>query len=584
MTFRTFNHEIFNDRYAAFKGETWEQLARRVAHYAARAELTEENKKIWENVFYKAIKEQKLIPAGRILRSAGSSRKLSAFNCFVLPSPEDSRHGIIDTLKNMVEIMANGGGVGINISSLRPKSHPVYGVDGKSSGSVSWGELYSFATGLVEQGGSRRGALMLTLHIDHPDILEFISVKRDMQRANNANLSVLVTDAFMRAVREDVMWEFRFPDTQHENYKNWDGDFDVYPGPFNIYSTIKARDLWYQIAENAHASAEPGVIFWDTVQKGNPLSYAVRFASVNPCQEKPLPANGVCNLASLNLANLEEKDIGEYTKIAVRFLDNIVNVGYAVLDEVEETNLRDRRIGVGVLGLHTFLLQRDIPYNAAAKEFVWYLFKNMYNAALEASCTLAEEKGSFDTFDAKAFLSTPFARSRLSDKQKEMIKSKGLRNAELLSVAPTGTIATMLGESTGIEPFFTLAPYVRHSRIGDIVVEGHPDYEENNPLYFGAQEIRVSDHLEILAAAAYWVDASISKTVNLAEDATVKAVQAVYEYAHKHRIKGVTVYRDKSRNQQVLENVLTCSECGGIMIAESGCHTCRDCGFSFCSV
>ena len=284
----------------------------RVAAGVAAAETTPELQQLWQERFREALEDWKFVPAGRILTAAGTDQELTWYNCYVIPSPKDTREGIMLTLSQMTEIMSRGGGVGINIASLRPRHSYVRGVNGRSSGAVSWGALYSFVTGLIEQGGSRRGALMLILNDWHPDILDFIVSKRQAGHITNANISVGISDRFMAAVREDADWELMFPDTSTEGYDElWDGDLETWQAagrPVQHYRTVKAREIWDAIIESAWASAEPGVWFRERTEY---MSNSHNFASLvctNPCGEQSLPAWGVCNLGAINLAKFYDPE------------------------------------------------------------------------------------------------------------------------------------------------------------------------------------------------------------------------------------------------------------------------------------
>ncbi|MDP6756434.1 MAG: ribonucleotide reductase N-terminal alpha domain-containing protein, partial [Patescibacteria group bacterium] len=341
--------KVFDDRYS-LKDTTGKQLEhtpeemwRRVSRAMAKPEQTTEKKQEWEQKFYSALEDFKFVPAGRILTGAGSDTEMTFYNCYVLPSPEDSRGGILDNVKMLVEILSRGGGGGINLSSLRPRGTHVKGVNGFASGAVSFGGLYSFATGLVSQGGSRRGALMLMLDDSHPDIEEFITVKRTMGQVTNANLSVCVSDGFMQAVKDDADWDLK-----------WGG---------KIYKTIKAKELWDLITESAHASGEPGCVFMERCNKESNTWYFEDIISTNPCGEQPLPAWGVCNLGSINLSafvkdkTIDWESLGTTTRTAVRFLDNVVDETPYPYEENRRAQMKVRRVGLGTMGLADMLIK-----------------------------------------------------------------------------------------------------------------------------------------------------------------------------------------------------------------------------------
>ena len=555
--------------------ETVDEMFWRVAQSVASAE---ENKEQWTTEFFHLMKDFNFIPGGRILSAAGAgglrsdgtaNENLTYYNCFVLPSPKDSREGIITTLHQMVEIMSRGGGVGINISLLRPKDSPVYGVSGRSSGAVSWGALYSFATGLICQGGSRRGALGLVINDWHPDLLEFVSCKRKEGGAfSNANISVAISDDFMRAVAEDSDWQLVFPDTRHSEYdKKWDGDLQAWSEagyPVLMHKTIKARELWNAIVSNAWANGEPGIWFIDSANHTSNSHYLGRLNCTNPCFEEPLPAWGVCCLGSLNLPafikgdDLNWDELEKSIAVAVRFLDDVISVTPYFHDEIEQRQKSERRIGLGTMGLSELLIRLGLRYGSEASlTFIDKLYGFIAKTAYLASVKLAQEKGRFPAYDEQ-FLKSGFMKQMPGEVRDEVLKN-GIRNMTLLTQAPTGSIATMVGTSTGIEPFFDFR-YTRKSQLGvdyeyvKVYAEfksAHPN--EPLPDYFvTAKDITTDEHVAVQAAVQRWVDASISKTVNLPYEATKDDVSDVFLKLYKSGCKGGTVYRDGSRNEQVL--------------------------------
>jgi ribonucleoside-diphosphate reductase alpha chain len=493
-------------------------------------------------------------------------------NCYVIPPPRDSRAGIVKTLSQMMEIMSRGGGVGINVSSLRPRYAYVAGVNGRSSGSVSWGALYSFVTGLIEQGGSRRGALMLILGCWHPDVEEFIRAKTVMGRITNANISVAVTDAFMEAVREDGDWDLEFPETSYPDFEDlWDGNLDAWKKagrPVHVYRTVKARELWDTIIKSAWASAEPGLYFIDRANKMSnswyyPEGYLI---CTNPCGEQPLSPFAVCNLGAINLAKFAKDgklfwdELSRTTRAAVRFLDNVIDATPYFLEENKRQQLSERRIGLGVMGLAEMLLRLGLRYGSdASVEFIDKLFAFIAHEAYLASADIAAEKGPFPKFDAEKFLESGFMHSMPEDVRQAVAK-KGIRNVTLLTVAPTGTTGTLVNTSTGVEPFFFWS-FLRNSRLGTheervAVAEewqsAHPD--QKLPEHFvTAMDLEPEDHVRVQAAVQRWVDSAISKTCNVPESYTVEQTRKLYELMYQLGSKGGTVYRDKSRDTQVLE-------------------------------
>ncbi|MGM9991947.1 MAG: adenosylcobalamin-dependent ribonucleoside-diphosphate reductase [Candidatus Bruticola sp.] len=547
-----------------------EDMMDRVAAGTSQVEK-DQDRQTWEKNFRWLLEGWKFVPGGRILSSCGSSQQLTFYNCFVVPSPHDSRDGIINTLSHMAEIMSRGGGVGINLSTLRPRHSYVKGVNGRSSGSVSWGGLYSFVTGLIEQGGSRRGALMLILNVWHPDILEFINSKREEGKITNANISVGITDDFMQAVHNDSEWSFIFPDTNDPLYASeWKGDIKDWQqkgGTVIVHKTVKARDIWNNIIESAWASAEPGIWF---VDRSNELSNSWYYPEglivcTNPCGEQPLPAWSVCNLGHINLSKMSHNGQVDWDKLrktvqyAVRFLDNIIDTTPYFFNQNKEQQLKERRIGLGTVGLAELLIRQKVRYGSPESEqFISQLYQFIAETAYQASADLASEKGSFAHFESDKYLQGKFV-ERLSETTKTKIASQGIRNVTLLTQAPTGTVGTMVGTSTGIEPFYFWS-YTRKSRLGihiekvavlDEWQQQHPD--EPTPDYFvSALDLTPQEHVKVQAAIQYWVDSAISKTCNVPSNYTVDQVRELYELMYKLGCKGGTIYRDKSRDEQVL--------------------------------
>lgn len=550
---------------------TPDQLWDRLATAIASVEKTKEKRTEWTKKFRSVLDDWKLVPGGRIAAGAGVSDELTLFNCYVIPSPQDSRGGIMTTLSEMTEIMSRGGGVGINLSSLRPRRALVKGVNGSSSGAVSWGGLFSYTTGLIEQGGSRRGALMLMINDFHPDLLEFITVKQDMGKITNANLSVCVSNAFMKAVKEDLDWDLVFPDTSDPDYdKSWDGDLEKWKSQgkaIRVYQTVRARDVWHTIIESAWRSAEPGIVFMDYYNQMSNSWYFNPIIATNPCGEQGLPAWGVCNLSALNLSKFvnEEKvevawkELAEAVRISVRFLDNVIDATPYHFPENEKNQKGERRIGLGTMGLAEMLIKLKIRYGSPESiEFLENLYKFIAHESYLASTEIAEEKGSFPKFEADKHLQGRFIQ-QFDEEVKEAIAKKGIRNVTLLTQAPTGSTGTMVGTSTGIEPFFAFK-YFRQSRLGmdeqyvpiaQEWLDAHPDQEL--PEYFTtAMDLIAEDHIRVQAAIQKWVDSSISKTANAPHDFTVEETKQLYELAFDLGCKGVTIYRDGSRDVQVL--------------------------------
>ncbi len=556
------------------KEQSPEELWDRLAKAMASVEATPEKRQEWTEKFRYILDDWKLVPGGRIAAGADASDELTLFNCYVVPSPHDSRGGIMSTLSEMTEIMSRGGGVGINLSSLRPRRSIVRGVSGSSSGAVSWGGLFSYTTGLIEQGGSRRGALMLMMNDWHPDLLDFITVKQTMNQITNANLSVCVSNGFMKAVKEDLDWELVFPDTSDSEYDAvWNGDLDEWKAKgkeVKVYKTVKARDVWHTIIESAWKSAEPGVVFMEYYNQMSNSWYFNPIICTNPCGEQGLPAWGVCNLSAVNLSRFYDaekhdvawEELGRVVRYSSRFLDNVIDKTPYHFEENKENQLNERRVGMGSMGLAELMIKLEIRYGSPESlEFLDKLYGFMAKEAYLASAEIAEEKGSFKKFDAEKYLQSGFMKNMVEafPEVGAAIQAKGMRNVTVITQAPTGSTGTMVGTSTGIEPYFAFE-YFRQSRLGfdkqfvPIAQEwkdAHPG--EELPDYFvTAMSLSAEDHIRAQAAIQRWVDSSISKTANCPADFTVEETERLYELAFDLGCKGVTIYRDGSRDVQVL--------------------------------
>ena len=585
MSLNGISQKVFLDRYALKdkQGKSLEKTPQQMWRRVAKGIAQIENKKervAWQRKFYQTFQEFKYIPGGRILAGAGSGFDTSYYNCFVLPSPKDSREGILETLKQMVEVMAHGGGVGINISSLRPRGFRVKKVNGFSSGPVNWAELYSVATkDIIQQGGSRRGALMLMLWDWHPDIEEFIKTKQDLTRINGANLSVCVSDKFMKAVKQDKKWALVFPDLKDPDYdEQWDGDLVKWQKlgkKVIVVKRIKARKLWKTIAEAAWRSAEPGVVFMERYNKWHNNWYWNRINCVNPCGEEGLPAWGVCNLGSLNLSAFVKQPKGfkkpgildydlleKTTKIAVHFQDNVVEADNYIYPQIKKTQLMgERRIGLGTMGLGDTLIKLHLRYGSPQSlKTIEKIYKTIRDAAYEASIELAKGKGSFPKFNSKKYLKGKFIQNLPKSLQKKIAKY-GIRNSLLLMQAPTGSTSLMAGTTSGIEPVYEFE-FIRRDRLGEHIIR-HPLYERwlheqgvvngeikkiKKPKYLvGANDLTPEDHIQVQAVIQKYVDASISKTVNAPNNHTVKDVEKIYNLAYKLGLKGIAYMREGSR-------------------------------------
>ncbi len=569
--------KVFLDRYALkdAKGnpveKTPEEMWKRVAKGIAGVEK-QKNRKKWEKKFYDVMTDFKFLPGGRILAGAGTGFDVTYYNCFVIPNPPDSRGGIMQNLTQMIEIMAHGGGVGLNLSGLRPRGSRVKKVNGFSSGPMNWAELYSLATkDIVQQGGSRRGALMLMLHDWHPDIEEFITVKQDLNKINGANLSVCVSDGLMEAVKKDTDWDLVYPDLDDPKYdKKWNGDINDWKkigGKVVVKKTIKARQLWNLICEAAWRSAEPGLHFLERSNKRSNTWYFEKLIATNPCGEQPLSAWAVCNLGAMNLSayvknkKFDYENFAKDVQVAVRFLDDVIDDTNYFIEENEKVAKDIRRQGLGILGLADALIKMEIKYGSdESLKVIEKIFKTLRDNAYSASSDIAKEKGSFPKFNKEKYLQGWHIK-RLPENIRKKIAKQGIRNAVLLTIAPTGTTSLISGVSSGIEPVYEFE-FVRRDRLGEHMMY-HPLYEEwkkanpreEKPEYFvSANDLTPEEHVKVQAVAQEFIDSSISKTVNAPKTHTVEDVKKLYEMAYDMGLKGITYMRDGSR-QGVLERV-----------------------------
>ncbi len=529
--------------------ETWRRIARALAE-------VENDPDHWEPVFFEALEDFKFLPAGRITAGAGTARSVTLFNCFVMGTIPDSMVGIFDMLKEAALTMQQGGGIGYDFSTIRPKGADVKGVAADASGPLSFMDVWDAMCRTIMSAGSRRGAMMATMRCDHPDIEDFISAKADPARLRNFNVSVLVTDAFMEAVKADSSWDLTFNGT--------------------IYHTVEARDLWNRIMRATYDYAEPGVIFIDRINEMNNLAYAETISATNPCGEQPLPPYGACLLGSVNLARLVENPftdaaaldaeaLGNLVKTAIRMMDNVVDASRFPLPEQRAEAQAKRRIGLGVTGLADALLMLGLRYGsdeAAEQTRTW--MRQIARAAYLSSAELAGEKGAFPLFDADKFLASG-SLAHMEDDVKDAIRAHGIRNALLTSIAPTGTISLYAGNvSSGIEPVFAYA-YKRkvlqkdgsrtEEEVVDYAVQMWRDLNGDAPLpeYFvNAQTLTPSEHVKMQAAAQEWVDSSISKTINCPEDIDFEAFKDVYLQAYETGCKGCTTYRPNAVTGSVL--------------------------------
>ena len=529
--------------------DSWQRIAGALAS-------VEPSPETWEPKFFDALKDFKFLPAGRITAGAGTERSVTLFNCFVMGTIPDSMGGIFDMLKEAALTMQQGGGIGYDFTTIRPKGAKVKGVAADASGPLSFMDVWDAMCRTIMSAGSRRGAMMATMRCDHPDILDFITAKRDPARLRMFNVSVLVTDAFMDSVKSNGAWDLVF-----------EGE---------VFQTMKALDLWNQIMSSTFEFAEPGVIFIDRINKANNLSYCETIAATNPCGEQPLPPYGACLLGSINMARLVSKPFAKGAKLdeagmadlvatAVRMMDNVVAASRFPLEAQRREAEAKRRIGLGVTGLADALLMVGLRYGseeAATQTETW--MHQIARTAYLASVDLAKEKGAFPLFDAEGYLASG-AMQQMDADVRDAIAEHGIRNALLTSIAPTGTISLYAGNvSSGIEPVFAYA-YTRKvlQKDGSKTEEEVIDYavqmwrdkmgDADLPDYFvNAQTLMPLEHVRMQAAAQKWVDSSISKTINCPEDISFEAFKDVYMAAWDQGCKGCTTYRPNAVTGSVL--------------------------------
>jgi ribonucleoside-diphosphate reductase alpha chain len=534
---------------------TVEDSWRRVATALAAPEKEPE---VWANRFYEALEDFAFLPAGRILAGAGSDRKVTLFNCFVMGAIDDDMTGIFDSLKQAALTMQQGGGIGHDFSTLRPKGAPVQGVGADASGPISFMRVWDAMCRTIMSAGHRRGAMMATLACDHPDIEDFIDAKREPGELRMFNLSVLVSDAFMDAVRRDAPWDLTFGGT--------------------TYRTVPARALWDKIMRATYAYAEPGVVFIDRINQRNNLAYCEDIRATNPCGEQPLPPFGACLLGSINLsrlvvdpfteaASLDLERLDALAATAVRMLDNAIDAsGYPLPEQAQEARAK-RRIGLGVTGLADALIMCGARYGSAgAVDLTEQWMARFRNAAYRASSALAAEKGAFPLYDPQAFLAGETV-SGLEPELRALIATNGMRNGLVTSIAPTGTISLMADNvSSGIEPVYAFS-YRRNVAMSDgtnqsteVVDHAYRQYRELmgedaplNTAFVDAQSLTPADHLVMQATVQRYIDSSISKTINCPESISYDDFKSIYTRAYELGCKGCTTYRPNEITGAILE-------------------------------
>jgi ribonucleoside-diphosphate reductase alpha chain len=570
---------LWETRYRVGAAETSIAMSwRRVAHALARAELVQ--REAWESRFFDILQDFRFLPGGRILGGAGTGDDMTLLNCFVMGTIEDSVAGIFRALERGALTMQRGGGVGYDFSTLRPSGFRARKTGGIASGPVSFMDVWDTMCATIQSAGVRRGAMMATLHCNHPDILTFIDAKREPGRLRHFNLSVLVTDAFMRAVEQDEPWPLAFPDmpSNHGDETIWlDWPGEAAAVRCRVVRRLPARELADRLARASYTCGEPGVLFIDRINRMNNLWYCERIAATNPCGEVPLPPYGACCLGSINLARLirdpfspqarlDTDRVAAITATAARLLDDVLDATRFPLALQRHAARRARRIGLGITGLADALLMLGIRYGSdASLAFAQGTMRAICLAAYSESIAIAREKSSFPDFQREPFLAAPFIQA-LPAEIRDGIARDGIRNSHLLAIAPTGSISLLAGNvSTGIEPIFA-ADYQRTvpGPDGATVSLALTDYavrlwREQNDCPDGvpdalvtAADLPLEAHLAMQAALQPWVDNAVSKTINFPATTDFAAFSQVYRHAYDKGLKGCAVFRSTGEDGGVL--------------------------------
>jgi ribonucleoside-diphosphate reductase alpha chain len=559
--------------------KTVEDMWRRIARALSAVEPL--NRAYWEQQFLQLLSGFTFLPGGRIQAGAGIERNVTLFNCFVMGMIDDSLDGIFRALKEGAMTMQQGGGIGYDFSTLRPRGAWAKGVGALASGPVSFMRVWDAMCDTVLSTGARRGAMMATLHCDHPDIEEFITAKQHPGVLRHFNLSVQVTDAFMAAVRQDAEWPLVFPaaalDTAGQTVeRSWPGY--ATPVPCLVLKTVRASALWEKMLRATYAYAEPGVLFIDRINRLNNLWYCEQISATNPCGEIPLPPYGACTLGSLNLtrfvrdpftahATCDTAALTAVVPVAVRLLDNVIDASRFPLEQQAQMAWGSRRIGLGMTGLADMLMMLGIPYNSErAIQFAADLMRTICYTAYRASMALATEKGCFPFFEHDKYLQGAFIQSLPVDIRSEMART-GMRNSHLLAIAPTGTISLLANNvSSGLEPVFA-ASYTRRLRHEDGTVRTFTlvDYAVQRwreltgqhtgvpEAFVSAEQLPVQAHLQMQAALQAYVDNAISKTIHVPEHYPFAEFQQIYGLAYDLGLKGCTTFRPNPITGSVLQ-------------------------------
>ena len=628
---------IYRDRRTEIRNSKWNMDELQKSIWRNKYQYKEESFNEWierisggNHKIAKLIRERKFLFAGRILANRGLYRdniKVTYSNCYVLEPPEDNLESIFDTAKNLARTFSYGGGVGIDISKLRPNGAEVHNAAKTTSGAVSFMDLYSMTTGLIGQKG-RRGALMISMDISHPDIEEFIDVKTDLEKVTKANISVKISDEFMKAVK---------------NKEKYTCKFLMEPTKEEITKQVDAYELFMKLVKNNWDYAEPGMLFWDNIRKYHLLSEDKEFKhdGVNPCAEEPLPAGGSCLLGSMNLSEFvvepfTDNAIFDMEKFkacvedCILGLNEVLEEGLSLhpLKQQQKSVSQYRQIGLGVMGIADMLIKLNIRYGSEESiDLCDKISKSMLNSAVKKSALLAKERGTYEKYNEEAIFKSPFFINNIDEGVKELVKKYGLRNSQILTISPTGSISTMLGISGGIEPMFNIS-YTRktetlHSqdvyyKVYTPIVKEYmnlKDITDENELpntFVTAMNLKPEERIAMQAAWQKHIDASISSTINLPYEATIEGVYNIYMSAWENKLKGITIYRDgcersgvllndkksdkekkvkedkieKAEEHQIKEGQekFICPECGNeSIIPTGGCTICLQCGYSKCN-
>jgi len=569
------SQRIHKERYAFPTENTWEDTTKRVVNYIAQAETDPITREQFIKNGYNYIGNLDLLPGGRILANSGKP-EAQLLNCFVL-GINDSREAIGETIKNYLIISGTGGGVGISFKPIRYKGAPIIKAGGVSSGSVSFMDVINAVADTIKIGGGRRAATMLSLPVNHPDVEDFIKHKLDKGKLNNANVSVEITTKFIEAVKENKSWDLVWAN--------------------KTIKSIKARELWNYMIKNALKSGEPGLMNLELANKLSNSYYFNNLITANPCGEIYLPDKSACCLASINILNfvtatgLDLDRFHEAVSFGIRFLDNVLTINHYPLPEIKETLMNERRIGLGLTGLHSAMLQLGIKYSSRAGiAFIEHCYEELRNASYLASIDLAKEKGSFPQFDAEKHLESGFCKTLPASIRRKIMKY-GIRNVACNSQPPVGTTSLVAGVSSGIESIF--APIFKRTYFSDesstgrkysyVIDETVQRAVDNGATYQelkhfeGAYDIPVKKHFQIQEAAQRFIDQAVSKTINLPADFTEDQLSdLMLEYALV--LKGTTIYRQGSREYEPLssielteENLQLALEGGDYEVVDNSC-------------